>query len=111
MIKNLGRVIKGISASNGVAEGEVAVIISIEDMKKFKAGDIIVAPSTSPAYVPIMANAKAIVTDEGGILSHAAIISRELKIPCVVGTKIATKILKDGNKVKVDGNTGIVVKG
>jgi pyruvate,water dikinase len=93
----MAKVIKGIPASRGVAEGKVVIINSVEDIKKFKEG-IIVAPYTSPIYVPIMNMAKAIVTDQGGILSHAAIISRELKIPCVVGTKNATKILRDGNK-------------
>jgi len=109
MLKKQIELIRGIPASGGVAEGQVVIINCIDDTKKFQAGMIIVAPYTSPIDVPIMIKAKAIITDEGGILSHAAIVARELKIPCVVGTKNATKILKDGEKVKVDGNKGVVL--
>jgi pyruvate,water dikinase len=63
---------------------------------------------TSPDYVPAMKRAKAIITDEGGLLSHAAIMSREFGKPCIIGTKIATKILKDGMMVEVDADKGIV---
>jgi pyruvate,water dikinase len=63
---------------------------------------------TRPEYVPLMKKAAGIITDEGGITCHAAIVSRELKIPCVIGTKIATKVLKDGDMVEVDADKGIV---
>jgi phosphoenolpyruvate synthase/pyruvate phosphate dikinase len=65
-------------------------------------GNILVCPMTLPDYVPAMKKARAIITNEGGITCHAAIISRELKIPCIVGTKIATQVLKDGDRVEVD---------
>jgi len=73
-----------------------------------KKGDILVAGQTRPTLMTAIHKAGAIVTDEGGIISHAAIISRELKKPCIIGTKIATKILKDGDLVEVDANNGIV---
>ena len=65
---------------------------------------------TDPRYVPAMKKAAAIVTDEGGITCHAAIVSRELKKPCIIGTKIATKVLKDGDEVEVDAEKGVVKK-
>ena len=75
-----------------------------------KDGEILVAPMTSPDYIVAMRKASAIVTDVGGLMSHAAIISRELGIPCIVGTKIATQVLKDGDLVEVDANKGIIKK-
>ena len=69
-----------------------------------------VATMTFPNFIPAMEKAAAIITDEGGLLSHAAIVSREMGIPCVVGTKIATQVLKDGDRVEVDANKGIVRK-
>jgi pyruvate,water dikinase len=73
-------------------------------------GDVLVAPMTTPDFVPIMKRAAAIVTDNGGLLSHAAIVSRELGIPCVVGTRSATKSFRDGEVVDVDGASGVVKK-
>ena len=73
-----------------------------------KDNEILVSPMTVPDYLPAMKKAKAIITDEGGITCHAAIVSRELGIPCIVGTKIATQVLKDGDRVEVDANKGIV---
>jgi pyruvate,water dikinase len=77
-------------------------------MKKMKKGDILISPATNPNLMPAISKAGAMVTDEGGITSHAAIVSRELKIPCIIGTKIATQVLKDGDLVEVDANKGIV---
>ena len=76
--------------------------------KTFKQGEILITQMTQPNIMDIASKASALVTDEGGMLSHAAIISRELKIPCVVGTKFATRVLKDGDLVEVDANTGVV---
>ncbi len=98
----------GISASLGMARGKVSVVWDRKDLFKVKDGEILVAITTHPDYLLAMKRAKAIVTDEGGLTSHAAIVSRELKIPCIVGTKIATKILRDGQLVEVDANKGIV---
>lgn len=100
--------IKGIVASKGVARGKVKIVIKIEDLKKVKKGDILVADETDPDFLPAMRKAKAIITDMGGVLCHAAIVSRELGIPCITGTKIATKVLRDGDLVEVDANKGRV---
>ena len=102
------RILKGMPVSPGHVRGRVAVTYSITEIGKVKKGDILVAAGTTPAHVPAMERAAAIVTDEGGLLCHAAIVARELKIPCVVGTKIATKVFKDGDKVEVDADHGII---
>lgn len=80
------------------------------ELKNFPKGKILVAKSTQPNYLPAMQRAKAFITDEGGLLCHAAIVSRELGIPCIIGTKNATHVLKDGDMVEVDANEGIVRK-
>ncbi|MFA6466276.1 MAG: PEP-utilizing enzyme [Patescibacteria group bacterium] len=102
--------LKGTSAYPGHARSYVKIVNLPEEMHKMKQGDIMVARTTFPSLVPAMKKAAAIVTNDGGITCHAAIVARELKIPCVVGTKIATKILKDGDKVDVDAAKGIVKK-
>ena len=99
---------KGVCASLGIYRGPVKVILSGMHITEVKKGDVLVAPMTSPDYVIGMKKAGAIITDEGGITCHAAIVSRELKIPCIIGTKIATKVLKDGDLVEVDSAKGIV---
>ncbi len=102
--------IKGIPASHGRAKGIVKIVKGVADLGKVQKGDILVAVVTHPDYVIAMHKAAAIITDEGGITSHAAILSREFGIPCVVGTKNATRSLKDGDEVDVDANSGIVKK-
>lgn len=99
-------ILKGIGASAGIAKGEAKIILDPSQYDKMKKGDILVTVMTNPFFVPIMNKTKGIITDVGGLICHAAIVSRELGIPCVVGTKRATKILKDGMKVKVNGKTG-----
>jgi len=94
----------GIIASAGFYTGKVKVLHSANEINKVEQGDILVTSMTSPDYVPAMRRAGAIITDEGGVMCHAAIVSRELGIPCVVGTKNATKILKDGDTVEVNAN-------
>lgn len=98
----------GITASKGIAKGHVKIVKTIKDMDKVKKGDILVASTTRPDLMPALIRCAAIITDTGGITSHAAIISRELKIPCIVGTDIATQVLKDGNLVEVNANKGII---
>ncbi|MBI4453055.1 hypothetical protein HY636_00255 [Candidatus Woesearchaeota archaeon] len=105
-----GDIIKGTPAFTGKVKGLIRVIMGEAHFSKFNAGEILVASMTRPEYVPLMKKAIAIITDEGGITSHAAIISRELGIPCIVGTKIATKVLKDGDVVEVNANHGVVRK-
>lgn len=100
--------LQGNPASRGTAQGKVAIVKGVKDLLNVNKGDILVAVTTHPDYVPAMQKASAIVTDEGGVTSHAAIVSREIGIPCIVGTKTATKTLHNGDIIEVDGNTGIV---
>jgi phosphohistidine swiveling domain-containing protein len=100
--------IKGIVAMSGKAKGKVIIVKTDSDLKKVKEKSIMVAPFTRPHYLMAMRKSAAIITDEGGLTSHAAIVSRELKIPCIVGTKIATRVLKDGDLVEVDANKGVI---
>ncbi len=101
----------GAGASPGIGTGTVKVLKSPKEIEKVTPGDILVAEMTSPDYVPAMKKAVAIITDEGGQTSHAAIVSRELGIPCVVGTKEATMRLRDNQVVTVDGSSGSVYLG
>ena len=100
--------ISGNVAYKGFVRGVVKVINTPEEMSKMNDGDVLVSVATTPSIVPVMKLASAIVTDEGGLTCHAAIVSRELETPCVVGTKIATQVLKDGDKVEVDADNGVV---
>jgi len=102
------REFKGQSAFRGKVEGIVRMLRRRDQIADVKAGDIIVSPMTTPDFIPAMQLAAAFVTDEGGITSHAAIVARELKKPCIIGTKFATTLLKDGDRVEVDANQGIV---
>ena len=95
-------------SSSGSVTGKVRIIKSRDDLKKFKKGEILVAPETTPDYITAMNLAVAFVTDQGGITSHAAIVAREMNIPCVIGTGNATKVLKNGDMVEVDANKGVV---
>src|SRR3990167_1488196 len=104
-------ILVGTAASPGIGTGIVKVLKSPKEIEKVKQGDILVAKMTSPDYVPAMKKAAGIVTDEGGLTSHAAIVSRELGVPCVVGTKEATKKLKDELIVTVYGSEGLVYMG
>lgn len=96
----------GIIAQNGIATGKIKIVNTLNDMKGFEKGEVIVSINTNPALMPALILCSAIVTDEGGTLSHAAIIARELKKPCIVGTKNATKILQNGYLVEIDANKG-----
>lgn len=115
LVKSAGRVVdlnvkelSGEVGCPGFARGVVRVIIRAQDMSKMNQGDILVSIATDPDIVPAMKKAGAIVTEQGGVTSHAAIVSRELGIPCVIGTKIATKVFKDGDMVEVDADRGTV---
>jgi phosphoenolpyruvate synthase/pyruvate phosphate dikinase len=101
-------ILEGSVAYPGKVIGVVKVMGSARDISKLKKGEILVSTETTPDYIQGMKIAGAIVTNQGGVTSHAAIVSRELKKPCVVGTKIATQALKDGDMVEVDANKGIV---
>ena len=103
--------IRGLGASPGRGSGEVRVLTSPDKDEGFESGDVLVAEMTTPDWVPLMQKASAIVTDGGGITCHAAIVSREMGLPCVVGTRNATKILKDKMLVTVDGTHGVIYEG
>lgn len=99
----------GTIAYSGKVKGRAKIIFSpFDEIRKFKKGDVLVAPMTTPDYIQLIKKSRAIITDEGGLLCHASIVAREFKKPCIIGTKIATKALKDGNLVEVDAKKGIV---
>lgn len=102
--------LKGQVAYSGKVLGKVRIVNWPAEMKNFKKGEILVSEKTNPNLIPAIKKAAAIITDEGGLTCHAAIISRELKIPCIVGTKIATQIFKTGDLLEVDANQGVVRK-
>jgi len=105
--------ISGNTANKGKAKGEV-IVVTVEDYNNYekllkgKKNYILVTPMTRPEIVPFLNGVKAIITDEGGITCHAAIVSRELKLPCIIGTKIATQVIKNGDVVEVDADNGVI---
>ena len=103
--------LKGLGASPGLISGTVKIVSNLDELDKILDGDILVTTMTTPDMVPAMKRANGIVTDEGGVTCHAAIISRELGIPCVSGTGEATKTLKENSKVTIDGKKGLVFEG
>ena len=103
--------VRGLGASPGLAAGRVRVIRSPAEGEALQGGEVLVAPMTSPDWVPVLRRAGALVTDGGGMTCHAAIVSRELGVPCVVGTRRATEVLRDGELVTVDGAKGVVLEG
>lgn len=100
--------LKGTSAFKGVAQGTVRIVFDPFKVQEFNEGDVLVTGMTRPEFLPLMQKASAFVTDAGGVLSHAAIVARELAKPCILATERATKILHDGDLVEVNGDTGIV---
>ena len=100
--------LKGVVAQAGKATGIVKIILNEKDFSTFKEGDILVTSMTRPEFVPLMKKASAVITDEGGVTCHAAIISRELKLPCIIGTRVATITLKTGDSVEVNADEGII---
>jgi phosphohistidine swiveling domain-containing protein len=102
------REVKGSIGFNGHVTGKVQVIQNELEFATFEQGSVLVTSMTRPEFVPLMKMASAVVTDEGGITCHAAIVSRELKLPCIIGTRNATRVFKNGDLVEVDANTGIV---
>ncbi|HJV30289.1 MAG TPA: phosphoenolpyruvate synthase, partial [Gaiellaceae bacterium] len=103
--------VRGLGAGPGVASGPVAILASLAEAGRFHDGDVLVTRMTAPDWVPLMRRAAAIATDSGGMTCHAAIVSRELGIPCVVGTQDATRTLRDDEVVTVDGARGVVIEG
>ncbi|MBU0527370.1 phosphoenolpyruvate synthase [Candidatus Micrarchaeota archaeon] len=103
--------VKGLGAAPGMGMGNVRLIKSSKEIKELVRGEVLVTEMTTPDFVPAMKKASAIVTNTGGMTSHAAIVSRELGVPCIVGCENATTVLKDGMEVSVDGSHGIVYEG
>ena len=103
--------VRGLGASAGVVSGAVRVLMSPSEGSRLVAGEILVAPMTNPDWVPTIRRAAAVVTDGGGMTCHAAIVSRELGRPCIVGARTATTVLRDGEVVTVDGGRGVVLAG
>lgn len=103
--------VRGLSASPGLGSGTVKKIKDVTEIARIEAGDVLVTVMTNPDMVPAMRKASAVVTDEGGRTCHAAIVSRELGIPCIVGAKVATAVLAEGSKVTVDATCGVVYAG
>jgi len=100
--------IKGYPGSPGVAEGVARVILDVAELGQFQTGEILVTRLTTPAWTSVFAKAKAVVTDIGGVMSHAAITAREYGIPAVVGAGRATEVIKSGDRLRVDGTSGVV---
>ena len=100
--------ISGVSAYNGNVKGKAKIILTRAQFQKLLPGDVLVASMTTPMYYSIMEKAAAFVTDEGGLLCHAAIVSREMKKPCIISTKIATKVLNDEDFIEVDADEGVI---
>lgn len=109
-LKRNKKVLKGICAYSGKVRGICRVVFNPFKVKKFSEGDILVTGMTRPEFLPLIRKSSAIITDVGGILCHAAIAAREFKKPCVVGTAVATKVLKDGDLIEIDAAKGIVKK-
>lgn len=103
-----GNEIKGYAGSPGIIQGTARIVDTLDDVEKLQSGDILVAKATSPSWTPLFATVAAIVTNSGGSLSHSAIVAREYNIPAVVGTGVGTSVIKDGQRIEVDGNNGIV---
>jgi len=110
-VANAEIILRGSGASPGVAVGKVKMIPTAKDIGRMEKGDILVTEMTSPDYVPAMKKAAAILTNSGGATCHAAIVSRELGVPCIVGTKNATEVLHEGDLITVDAKMGVVYKG
>ena len=108
---NATPILIGLGASPGIASGVVKIVHDINELSKIQKGDVLVTVMTNPDFVVAMEKACAIITDEGAMTSHAAIVSREMGIPCVTGTEKATKIFTDGMIITVDGTNGKIYKG
>ncbi len=102
------KTLAGFAGSPGVAEGRARVLLSVDQLNTVQDGEILVCPITAPSWAPVFTRIKAAVSDIGGIMCHAAIVSREYGLPAVVGTGFATKTIQTGQLVRVDGNTGVV---
>ncbi len=102
------RLLRGSAGSRGRAEGVARVVRSVDELHRLQPGEILVCRSTTPPWTPVFATIAALVTDTGGVLAHGAIVAREYAIPAVMGTKVGTRVIQDGQRITVDGDTGTV---
>ncbi len=102
------RILRGIGASAGTGRGPARVVLSPESFDRVQPGDVLVCPSSNPSWVPLFGIIAGLITDTGGVTSHAAVVAREFGIPAVVGTGEGTRRLRDGQQVEIDGNAGVV---
>lgn len=103
-----GTILHGTAASTGSAEGIARIVASPEDFRRVRPGEILVVTTTTPAWTPLFPSLAGLVTETGGILCHAAVVAREYDVPAVVGVERATRIIRDGARIRVDGSTGMV---
>lgn len=103
-----GNLLRGFAAAPGVAEGPARVVLSVEELQDVRDGEILVCSVTEPSWAPVLARVRGMVSDIGGVMSHAAIVAREYRIPAVLGTGVATKRLRTGQMLRVDGDNGVV---
>jgi len=106
---NDAKQLSGVPASSGVARGTARVLRSPDELHRLQRGDILVCVGTTPTWTPAFTKIVACVCDGGGTLTHASVVSREYRVPCVVGTGLATQTIKDGDEVTVDGDKGLVM--
>jgi phosphoenolpyruvate synthase/pyruvate phosphate dikinase len=106
-----GAVLRGSAGSRGRVEGVARVVRSLQELDRVQPGEILVCRSTTPPWTPIFASIAGLVTDTGGVLAHGAIVAREYAIPAVMGTKIGTQMIRDGQRITVDGDAGEVLIG
>ena len=100
--------IKGFASSAGVVEGPARVLKRLKEIVDIQPGEILVCPTTNPSWAPIFTKIKGAITDIGGLTSHAAIVCREYGVPSVTGTGVGTSVIKTGDKIRLDGDRGIV---
>src|SRR3712207_6978314 len=103
-----GSTLRGFAVSPGDAQAPASVILSSADFDKMEPGTILVCPTTTPAWTPLLAQARGLVTDIGGVLAHGSIVAREYDIPAVMGTGVATRRIRSGQRVRVNGDAGTV---
>lgn len=108
LVSFTGNELKGTTAYKGMAKGAARIVLNPFKVKRFDKGDVLITGMTRPEFLSLMKKASAFVTDAGGLLSHAAIVARELKKPCILATENASKVIKDGDLVEVDANNGVV---
>ncbi len=104
-----GAVLRGSAGSRGRVEGVARVVRSVDELHLVQPGEILVCRSTTPPWTPVFASIAGLVTDTGGVLAHASIVAREYAIPAVMGTKIGTRVIADGQRITVDGDAGEVI--